>query len=389
MSFRVIALAICLCCAVTAKAQTFVALAPSPLTILLTVGQWLVKDSQKAYYVQVESIAPTPAQARAEGFKLAVGHALGTLIVAESEVKNQQLVRNEIIQYSSGYIHDFKILSENQVDSMTRVVMDVWVTESKIADRLLNVSKADGAIEGEKSAAQYRSNLNQLQSGDRLLEMVLKDFPAKAFDIKAGKSVVTMPARSIQIQIPISISWNSAYISSLTEILEKVRQGQSGNYYRNPNWAAVIRYKNKTDWLMSTASFRDKMKLELIEAYLIGSQPLIKLTIKDEEGKLLVNQCFQYDGLTGVYLGEPTFMGYLRNPRYGNIMGQFFSYGGTFAERSNLSPSDLSIFGDFKDDITLMVNLPPQIAKDQLSNMNKTEISVVRKNQCSNLLSGT
>ena len=382
MRFRVIALVICICCAITSKAQTLVTLAPNPLSIALTVGQWLVKDSQKTYYVRVESTAPTPAQARAEGFKLAVSQAVGTLVVAESEVKNQELLRSEIIQYSSGYIQDFKILSEAQVGSMTRVVMDVWVTESKIADRLLNVSKADGAIEGEKSAAQYRSNINQLQSGDRLLEMVLRDFPSKAFDIQVGKSIVTMPSRSIQIQIPISISWNSAYISSLTEVLERVRQGQSGNYFGGPNWAAVIRYKNKSDWFMSTASFRDKTKLELIEANLIGSQPLIKLTIKDEAGRPLFNKCFQYAGLTGAYLGESALMiGYTRD-RHGNIGGQFFSHGGQFGERSNLHPADLSIYGDFKDNVNLVVELPPQIAIERLGGMSKTEITITRGDDC-------
>jgi hypothetical protein len=127
MLFRVLVLITCLCFTVTAKAQNLSGLAPNPLTIALTVGKWLVKDSQKAYYVQVESTASTPAQARTEGLKLAVSQAVGTLVVAESEVRNQQLVRNEIIQYSSGYIQDFKILSESQVGPMSRVVMDVWV----------------------------------------------------------------------------------------------------------------------------------------------------------------------------------------------------------------------------------------------------------------------
>lgn len=382
MRLRFIALAICLCCAVTAKAQILTALVPSPLTIALTVGQWLIKDSQKAYYVQVESTAPTAAQARAEGFKLAVSLAVGTLVVAESEVKNQQLVRNEIVQYSSGYIQDFKILSETQVGSMTRVVMDVWVTESKIADRLLNVSKADGAIEGEKSMAQYKSNLNQMQSGDRLLEMILNDFPAKAFDIKIGKSVVTMPARGIQIQIPVSIAWNGPYITSLNEVLERVRQGKTANYYRGPDWAAVIRFKNNSDWMMSTASFRDTVKLELIDSNLIKSQPLIKLVIKDEAGNPLFGKCFRYAGLSGAYLGEPKLIiGYIRD-YYGNTAGQFFSYGGEFGERSNLQSADLSIFGDFKDDITLIVDLPPNIASERLGSMNKTEVSVVRGKDC-------
>ena len=191
-----------------------------------------------------------------------------------------------------------------------------------------------------------------------------------------------MPSRSIQIKIPITLSWNSTYISSLTEVLGRVRQGQSGNYYRGPNWAAVIRYKNKTDWLMSTASFRDRMKLELIEANLIKSQPLIKLTIQDEAGGPLLNQCFQYAGLSGAYLGEPAPMiGYTRD-RYGNIGGQFFSYGGEFGEKSNLHPADLSIYGDFKDNLSLIVDLPSQIAIERLGNMNKTEITIVRRNEC-------
>jgi hypothetical protein len=384
MRFRTLAaLLVCITCASLTKAQNIGAmLEPNPLAIALTLGKWLLVDSEKVYYVQIESTATTPAQARAEGFKLAVSQAVGTLVVSESEIKNQELVRNEIVQYSSGYIQDFKILSENQIGSMTRVVMNVWVTESKIADRLLNVSKAEGTIEGEKSSAQYQLNLKKMQAGDRLLEMILNDFPAKSFDIKAGKSEVTMPSRNIQIRIPINISWNDAYITSLNEVLLRVRQGQSGNYYRGPDWAAVIRFKNKADWFMSTASFRDKIKLQLIQENLILSQPLIKLIIKDEVGGPLFEQCFRYPGLTGSYLGEPVPMiGYNRD-RYGDIAGQFFSYGGYFGERSNLYEADLSIFGDFKDNTTLIVTLPPHIALEQLGKMNKTEIRVVRGKEC-------
>lgn len=355
---------------------------PNPLTIALSVGKWLIKDTQKVYFVQIESTAATAAQAREEGFRLAVRQAVGTLIVAETEVKNQQLVRNDIIQYSSGYIQDFKIISESQVGSMTRVVMDVWVSDSKIADRLLNVSKADGTIDGEKSAVQFRSNLNQIESGDKLLQLVLNDFPTKAFDIKVGKSTVTMPSRGIQIQIPVNISWNKEYISSLTEVLEKIRQGRSANYYGGPNWEAVIRFKNKSDWSMSIASFRDRIKLEMLEYYLVLSKPMIRLIIKNEAGTSLYVHCFQYIGLSGSYLGEPIPMiGYVRD-RYGDLSGQFFSYGGEFAERSNLKSADFSIFGDFKDDVRLMVDLPSEVVQGQLSKMNNIEVSVVKISEC-------
>jgi thymidylate kinase len=70
--------------------------------------------------------------------------------------------------------------------------------------------------------------------------------------------------------------------------------------------------------------------------------------------------------------------------RYGSIAGQFFSYGGSFGERSNLYDPDLSIYGDFKDDMTLIINLPPSVALERLGNMNKTEVTVVRSGQCAN-----
>ena len=74
-------------------------------------------------------------------------------------------------------------------------------------------------------------------------------------------------------------------------------------------------------------------------------------------------------------------IGYMRD-RHGNVGGQFFSYGGEFGERSNLHPADLSIYGDFKDNLNLVVELPHQIAIERLGEMSKTEIAVVNKNEC-------
>jgi hypothetical protein len=372
-----------LCAAIvfTAKAQNIAALlAPNPITIALTVGQWLLKDSQKVYYVRVESIALTPAQARAEGFKLAVSQAVGTLIVAESEVKNQQLVRSEIVQYSSGYIQDFKILNETQVGSMTRVVMDVWVTESKIADRLLSVSKADGVIEGEKSAAQFQNNLSQHQSGDKLLGLILRDFPTKAFDLQVGKVKVAMQNRDVQIQIPVKISWNKEYIGALTEALDKTRDGQGFNSYKGRPWAAVIRYKNKSDWFMSTASFRDGYKPGLLDEALIQSHPLVRLVIKNDSGAVQYDKCYRYRGFMATQYQDGQN---IRKPIADSEKrtGRFYFRGGESPNNQN-DPPDLSIFGDLSDEIYFDLNIPSNLAKGFLEQSNKVEVAVVRGGQC-------
>lgn len=365
----------------TVKAQNITALlAPNPITIALTVGQWLLKDSQKAYFIQVESTATTPALARAEGFKLAVSQAVGTLVVAETEVKNQQLVRSEIVQYSSGYIQNFRILSETQVGSMTRVVMDVWVTESKIADRLLSISKADGVIEGEKSAAQFQNNLSQHQSGDRLLGLVLRDFPTRAFDLKVGKAKVAMQNRDVQIQIPVKISWNKEYIGALAEALDKTRDGQGFNSYKGRPWAAVIRYKNKSDWFMSTASFRDGYAPGLLDEALIQSHPLLRLVIKSESGAVQYVECYRYRGFMATQYQDGQN---IRKPIADSEKrtGRFYLRGGESPNNQN-DPPDLSIFGDFGDEIYLDLNISSNLAKSFLEQSNKVEVIVVRSDKC-------
>jgi hypothetical protein len=173
----------------------------SHLSIALSVGKWLIKDSKKVYYIQVESTAPSEEQARQAGFKLAVTQALGALVVAETEVKNKELVRNEILQYSAGYIDDFKIVSNTQVGGMTRLVMDVWVVESKISNRVLGESRADGTVDGSRAALQQQTYLREQYTSDQLIDLVTRDFPKHAFDVKTPKIEITQEGRDSFINI--------------------------------------------------------------------------------------------------------------------------------------------------------------------------------------------
>ena len=92
-------------CAVSVTAQAQIspavtaALVPSPLGIVLTVGQWLLQDRRQVYYIQVQAPGDTFDQARQNAFRLAVEQAVGTLILSETESRNARLHRDEIITY--------------------------------------------------------------------------------------------------------------------------------------------------------------------------------------------------------------------------------------------------------------------------------------------------
>lgn len=350
------------------------ALTPNPLSIALSVGQWLIKDSRKVYYVQVESTAKTAADARAEGFKLAVSQAVGTVVVAETEVKNDELIRKEIIQYSSGYVEDFKILKESQVGDMIRIVMDVWVGESKIADRLLNTSNAPGSIEGAKVATQFKTNLNEKQSGDQLLTLVLNDFPERAFDIGVGKTQTQLKARSLEIYIPITISWNRKYIDALYEVLVKTRESEfplnRQSQYGRP-LPSIIMIDRKKDWFPTYAGYTDSAKQQLLERYLIATSPSVQTILKDESGKEMHSFCLQFPHMSGAFFGESAF-GYYQPDRGNSPGGQFFS---SWAPSANFA-----IYGDYVLNRTIVFTL--EKFTPDLENLKSVEVRVVKQRSC-------
>jgi hypothetical protein len=90
-----------------------VAHANSNVSIALTVGQWMLKNRTQSFYIQVEAQGVNDNDARRNGFVLAVDQAVGTLILSERESDKKQLIKNDVYNYSSGYVTDYKILSKS------------------------------------------------------------------------------------------------------------------------------------------------------------------------------------------------------------------------------------------------------------------------------------
>lgn len=356
------------------KAQPIATLLiPNPIAVALSIGQWLMKDSRKVYYIQVQSTAATPALARVEAFKLAVSQAVGALVLAESEVKNNELIRKDIIQYSSGYVEDFKIIQETQVDGGVQIIMDVWVSDSKIADRLLYVSRGDNVIDGTKASTQHQTLLNEKTNGDQLLATVLNDFPARAFDVFVNKTQWRTVGRTLEIYVPISIVWNSAYINALYEVLMATREGNNSlDQKHGKRYSSVVMIKRKSDFLKTYAAFSDPYKPEMIEKALLSSNPMVSLQIKDATKSVIYTQCFQLEHMRGGYYGDSTIFGHYAADRFGVPQGQFFS----------TSPPDatVGIYGDYKLDQT--IRLAIEGSNSIVESMKVVEVKIVNNIEC-------
>jgi hypothetical protein len=265
-------IAILTCAGVIASASVqaqWQALAPSPLGLVITAGQWLLFNNKRVYYIEVRGQGRTAEEARMNGFRLAVEQALGSVIASETEQHNSRIRRDEVISYAAGFVERYEIITTMNTGSGYEIAMRVWVQRTNLAERLLVKSQADGQIDGARAAIAVDTAQYSRTQGDLLLLSVLRDFPERSFDIRLAPTRVEMtPSRSIELVIPFAITWNRKYTDSYFSALKSV----------------------------STCGWNgceiDKPTLNLLKKEILESYPQIMVTVNSVAGKVIHRWCY-------------------------------------------------------------------------------------------------
>jgi len=274
---------------------------------IIKVGEWLNKitinnEKVKVYYIQVEVTAPNFDQAKESGFKLAIQEALGTFITTEKVIKFDEVIRNEIVSYSGGYIQDFKIIRETKDILLTTLVMDVWVSESKIANRLLNTSANKSELDGRKIEVQLSTIVKDKADAFKLLDIIIQDFPSKAFELDIKKTnFQTLRKGTLIVEIPIEIQWSQKYLDSLKEALILLRDGnelrsQSNSIYHKDHTNEVtirigLKIFSGLTFNGIDASFKDDEIIDLFYLH-FKDATTIKISLNDDFENEIVTNCF-------------------------------------------------------------------------------------------------
>jgi hypothetical protein len=264
---------------------------PSPVSVAITVGQWLMKDREQVYYIRVKAVGKDEVQAREHAFRLAVDQAIGALVLAETEVRNGNVSRDEIISYSSGFVRDFEIVERAQIDNRHELVLDVWVARSHLADRLLSQSRDRGNVAGGKISQQIETFQHSRKNADRVLQAVLSDFPGRAFDIQIGKTQVLVDEyRRPLLSVWIDIAWSSDYLRSLDEAVQTTSHvpdcdswtQRNSNHCRNKFSAQIVEH---------TGYYDDRLVADLINRNMANDPPRLLFQVLDQSGNIIHRTC--------------------------------------------------------------------------------------------------
>lgn len=275
-------LALLIACSLNAAAFDATRLAtPSPWGAVILAVRSYIKEQKKVYYIQVESRAADFEKAKQQAFRLATEQVAGTVVLSESELRNNNLTRDEIITYSSGIVDEFRIVQRNDTPGSVHLVVDIWIAESAMAQRLLARSATEKGIKGSELATRTDSILDERQRGDAIFQAVLRDFPFRAFAVKMSKPQIAMDLnRNVVMFSDIEIAWDKKYIAAIYEAAQ--RTGRKPCVWNCPPGPKFY---------IQGWEFDDIQKLLLIDRHISGANLHVKMEIFDTRGNAALKNC--------------------------------------------------------------------------------------------------
>lgn len=264
----------------------------SGISTIASVGKWIAQDSKKLYYVEVESQGSSFEDAKQRAFKIAVEKAVGSLVLNETEVADQNIIRNDVVMYSSGIVEKYKIKNQTSEGSQTRLVMEVWVSDSRIADRLMTIGKGNVLIAGDQVVATERTRRDEQMAGDQVIVAVANDFPKRAFEIKVQNTQVERQGRDSQLIVNARLTWSKYYVKSLIDALERTKSGEKG-------YPSVISVKPTDGFFVVFAGYNDREKEQILKNRFIDSNPMVQVTaLGNNSNDVLMQDCYTVPEIT-------------------------------------------------------------------------------------------
>lgn len=249
-------------------------------------------------YVRKTGVGSTEQEARHDAYKRAIEYKVGALVLSERETQNYVLHKDEILVHSAGYVDDYRIINTERTGDKVKVTVDVLVSDSKLARYLTGSAKSNTSLEGERNKTQIDTFLNQKQTGDKVLEYVLRGYPHKAYTIKQMPYTIHIDSyRNSFINIPFEVSWNYDYLVSLNEALSVLEDANSKvGRLMHGYWGSVqVNSKGPYSILPSKNKyyFNDLTTVNNVRNTLVDKGGISILTsIKDIQGKTIHTECY-------------------------------------------------------------------------------------------------
>lgn len=261
----------------------------SVLFLFIGLAHSQMVDKNDPGYIQVMGVGRNADEAKQNGFKNAIAMKVGSALLSENQVANNKLLKEELIDYSAGYIDSYTIIDTIVKPNNVVVIMQVVVRSSKLHERILNKGKDEKELDGPKLANQYLTYLNQSKDGDRVLGAVLNDYPKRAFKLTQSLHEFKLNSnRNAVLVVPFELRWSKPFLVSLHEVTKLLADGS----YNSPNKLVIGHSKY---------NFNDYGRYEQVRQQLRSALQL-QANLIDNNNRSVISECYMLpSSFSGTY----------------------------------------------------------------------------------------
>jgi len=316
--------------------------------------------------IRVESTGATVEEAKQRAFESAVQQGAGVLILKETEAINQEVVRNDIIAYSSGFVEKFEIKKQWFENGRVRLITDVWVSDSKISERLKSISKNGKNIDGRQITARSKTLARERESSNKIFEMLAKDYPTRAIEVQISNVKSLDRSKDTLMSIEATLGWSESFLISLADTLEKT----SLDWQQDYETVISVRKKGFSWSGPTTGTYADDSKLKILQNRFSQDQLAIKVVYLNAEKKAFAETCTDIQFYTD---GSPYFS--TRKQEY-SLLDHF---------AGSIRWPDLHFNGNFSEKVRFGIIKGTQSHSEWmafLENINQMTASVVFRKDC-------
>lgn len=274
------------------------------------LGEWTNKDSERVYAVTVQGIGTNEQQAREQAFAAAIDEALGTLVVSQLDIENNQVQRHRLLRYNSGYIHSFRIRDRVWLpDGQVVLDMDVWVKHISVAEALVPPGAAVDRSIMQQAAGVLDSVIQEAEAGNSLLAAIVEDYPTRGLEVTVSNTAIAVTAnRRVAMTVDVAVRWSAAYLTGLATALEQtsqlspihdcVHQNHQCRGTLDGTWGATLwQPRDVIHRPSGRYGFRDAERWRTVQR--LAQPVMLRITVADHRGQTMIKECRRVSDLGG------------------------------------------------------------------------------------------
>lgn len=248
--------------------------------ILLGWCLLLILGVAHAHPIRSAGVGSTYEEAKQAAFRSAIEQEVGTVIVSNTEVAGNELIKNEILAYSSGYVNRYEVISNVSISGRVHLVLDVWVASSKISSRILSSNQGQQNFNGSSADATIQTWIDSKSRADKLLATVLADWPHRAFVVVVNSTILGFDqSRNPILIVNYSVEYNQRWLDAYREVL-----GATSDTLGRSMPESMVLFEDDPTALLARNrwrywGFHDYSTLGRMRLFFELNEPLIKISL--------------------------------------------------------------------------------------------------------------